>query len=145
MRLLGLCKVRLGDPPRGLALLEKARDFAPFDPHAQLHYGIGLHAVGRHAEAAEVFAACRADLPLDPAPHLNLASALLALGRADEAVAAFSDCLRLAPNFADAWVNLGIVHYRKSDIEVPKPRCVGRWVRRPGTAPRPPISEPFCG
>jgi len=151
IRLLGLCRLRLGDPEAGLELLQQARTLAPFDPYAQLHYGIGLHAVGRHREAAELFAACRTDLPLDPAPHLNLASALLALGRPgeavdaarrarrrapklpqahyvlgqallaagrlDEALTAFTDCLRLAPAFADAWVNLGIVRYRKSDIE----------------------------
>jgi tetratricopeptide (TPR) repeat protein len=107
LRLLGLCRLRLGDPQDGLALLEKARALAPFDPYAQLHYGIGLHAVGRHREAAEIFASCRAELPSDPAPHLNLASALLALGQSAAAVDAARRARRRAPKLPQAHYMLG--------------------------------------
>ena len=107
IRMLGLCRLRLGEPAKALALLEQAHALAPFDPYARLHYGIGLHAVGRHREAAELFAGCRADLPNDPAPHLNLASALLALGRAAEAVDAARRARRRAPKLAQAHYVLG--------------------------------------
>jgi Flp pilus assembly protein TadD len=63
IRLLGLCRLRLGETDKALALLAQAHALAPRDPYARLHYGIGLHAVGRHREAAELFAGCRADLP----------------------------------------------------------------------------------
>ncbi|MGC2413937.1 MAG: tetratricopeptide repeat protein, partial [Stellaceae bacterium] len=86
LRLLGLCRLRLGEPAAGLELLGKARALAPADPFAQLHYGLGLHAVGRHAEAAAQFRACAPQLPEDPVPYLNLASALLALGETSTAL-----------------------------------------------------------
>ena len=54
LRLLGLCRLRLGNRPRLLSC-STARDLTPNDPFAQLHYGLGLHEVGRHAEAASLF------------------------------------------------------------------------------------------
>jgi Flp pilus assembly protein TadD len=107
IRMLGLCRLRLGEPEKALALLEQAHALAPFDPYARLHYGIGLHAIGRHREAAELFAGCRADLPSDPAPYLNLASALLALGETTRAVDAARRARRRAPKLAQAHYVLG--------------------------------------
>jgi tetratricopeptide (TPR) repeat protein len=107
IRMLGLCRLRLGEPEKALVLLEQAHTLAPFDPYARLHYGIGLHAVGRHREAAALFAGCRADLPGDPAPYLNLASALLALGDVSAAVDAARRARRRAPKLAQAHYVLG--------------------------------------
>src|SRR5580704_16640284 len=45
IRLLGLCRLRLGDPDGALILLAQAYAQAPTDPYAQLHYGLGLHAL----------------------------------------------------------------------------------------------------
>lgn len=150
-RLLGLCKMRLGDVSAALELLEQARALAPSDPYAQLHYGLGLHAAERNAEAAVEFRASAAALPDDPAPYLNLSAALLALGdnqgaldaarrarrrapklpqaiymvglallalyRLEQAEEEFAQVVTLAPRFADGWVNLGIVRYRRDDID----------------------------
>lgn len=80
LRLLGLCRLRLGAPAEALDLLARAFDLAPEDPWTRLHYGVGLQAVGRHAEAMTLFRACQPLLPDDPAPLLNLASSLLAFG-----------------------------------------------------------------
>jgi predicted Zn-dependent protease len=80
IRMLGLCRLRLGDPAGALNLLDRARGLAPDNPYAQLHYGLGLHAMGRNAEAAAQFRTCTRLLPDDPAPFLNLAAALIALG-----------------------------------------------------------------
>jgi Flp pilus assembly protein TadD len=77
LRLLGLCRVRLGAPAEAIELLERALRLAPADPWARLHYGLGLQAAGRHAEAASLFRACLTLLPDDPAPALNLAASLL--------------------------------------------------------------------
>ena len=107
IRLLGLCRLRLGEPEKALALLEQAHTLAPFDPYARLHYGIGLHAVGRHREAAELFAGCGANLPNDPAPYLNLASALLALGDTAAALDAARRARRRAPKLPQAHYVLG--------------------------------------
>jgi Flp pilus assembly protein TadD len=108
LRLLGLCRLRLGEPAAAVALLAKARALAPDDPFAQLHYGIGLHAVGRHAEAAAQFRRCAPLLPEDPAPYLNLASALLALGDAPGALDAARRARRRAPEMPQAHYTLGL-------------------------------------
>ena len=165
--------------PGALTLLERARSLTPADPFAQLHLGLGLHAVERHAEAAALFRACQSLLPDDPAPSLNLAAALLAQGEhsaalkeakkarrralkmpqahymlglaqlacdaLDEAHASFAAALRLMPDFADAWVNLGLVRYRHSDIYDAKSAMRLALARDPVIVPLPPISAPFCG
>src|SRR5262245_9814566 len=65
LRLLGLSRLRLGETDAALALLAQAHALAPSDPYAQMHYGLGLHAAGRHAEAAAQFRASAQRLPDD--------------------------------------------------------------------------------
>ena len=86
LRLLGLCRLRLGALDKALDLLARAHAAAPEDPWAKLHYGIGLQAAGRPAEAARLFRQCTTALPEDPAPHLNLSTAMLSLGDVAAAV-----------------------------------------------------------
>lgn len=108
IRLLGLCRLRLGEPVAGLELLARARQLAPDDPYTQLHYGLGLHAVGRDAEAAQQFRLCQKLLPVDPAPFLNLATALLALGDATGALDAARRARRRAPKLPQAEYMVGL-------------------------------------
>ena len=54
-RLLGMCRLRLGDGAGALTLLRHAHELAPGDPLAALHYGFGLHASGDIEAAAELF------------------------------------------------------------------------------------------
>jgi tetratricopeptide (TPR) repeat protein len=108
VRLLGLSRLRLGEPQEALSLLSKAHALAPADPYTQLHYGIGLHAVGRNVEAAETFRACTRLLPNDPAPFLNLAAALLALGDSVQALDAAKKARRRAPEMAQATYMVGL-------------------------------------
>jgi tetratricopeptide (TPR) repeat protein len=108
LRMLGLCRLRLGDREAALQLLGKAQALAPADPFAQLHYGLGLHAVGRHAEAAAQFRGCAPLLPDDPAPYLNLASALLALGETYPALDAARRARRRAPQMPQTHYTLGL-------------------------------------
>lgn len=108
IRLLGLCKIKLGDIPAALDLLAKAHALAPNDPYARLHYGLGLHAAGRNAEAAALFRASAAALPDDPAPFLNLSAALLALGNNQDALDAAKRARRRAPKLPHAIYMVGL-------------------------------------
>jgi Flp pilus assembly protein TadD len=121
MRLLGLCRLRLGDTDGALALLAKAHDLAPTDPYCEFHYGLALHAAGRHAEAADRFRAAARTLTEDPAPFLNLSAALLALGDARKAVDAARKARRRAPQMAQAVYMVGLALLaldRLADAEV---------------------------
>ena len=106
--MLGLCRLRNGAPAEALALLERAHALAPADPEAQLHLGLGLHEVGRHREAAELFRHCMDRLPGDPAPPLNLAAARLALGDPAAALAPARRAVLRAPRLAEAHYTLGL-------------------------------------
>ena len=86
LRILGLCRLRLGAPAEALDLLARAFSLAPNDPWARLHYAIGLQAIGRDAEAVPLFRACQKLLPDDPAPSLNLSRSLLTLGDVSGAI-----------------------------------------------------------
>ena len=86
LRILGLCRLRLGAPAEALDLLARAFSLASNDPWARLHYAIGLQAIGRDAKAVPLFSACQELLPVDPAPSLNLSRSLLALGDVSGAI-----------------------------------------------------------
>jgi tetratricopeptide (TPR) repeat protein len=60
--------------------------------------------------------ACQA-APNRPEPHYAHGQAWLALGEAARAAQAFAAALRIAPAWADAWVNLGLCRYRQGAIE----------------------------
>lgn len=108
LRLLGLSRVRMGDLTGGLPCLAEAHRLAPEDPYTRLHFGIGLHAVGRDAEAAELFQSCFDLLPADPAPALNLAAARLTLNDAPGALEAARQAVRLAPALPHALYMFGM-------------------------------------
>ncbi len=108
LRMLGLCRMRLGDAHAALTLLARAREFAPDSAYAQLHYGMGLHAVGRDVEAAEQFRLCQRLLPADPAPFLNLATVLLNLGDTAAALDAARRARRRAMNLPEAHYTVGL-------------------------------------
>jgi len=109
VRLLGLCRLRLGDPRQALILLQQALNLAPHDPWAQLHLGLGLAAVGRHTEAIGLFRACLRLLPKDPTPAINLATSLLAIGDRPGAERAARKAVLRAPGQAASHYTLGLV------------------------------------
>ncbi len=108
LRLLGLCRLQLGQVGEALALLGRARSLAPDDPWAAMHLGLGLHAAGRSAEAAPLFRLAQGALAGDPAPSINLASALLATGDAPGALRAASEACHRAPGLAAAHYTYGL-------------------------------------
>ncbi len=110
LRLLGLCRLRLGDKADGLQLLQRALALAPADPWVRLHCGIALQAVGRQAEAARHFSACQTLLPDDPAPPLNLSGALLALGDTAGAIHAARRARLRAPAMPQTHYTLGTAY-----------------------------------
>jgi tetratricopeptide (TPR) repeat protein len=110
LRLLGLCRLRLGDKVEGLQMLQRARAIAPADPWVRLHCGIALQAVGRQAEAAGHFRACQTLLPDDPAPPLNLSGALLALGDTAGAIHAARRAKLRAPTMPQTHYTLGTAY-----------------------------------
>lgn len=109
LRILGLCRLRSGEPDAALELLGRARAAAPDDPWATLHYGIGLQAVGRTAEAIPLFTQCVEALPNDPAPLLNLASAMLATGDLAAAMRHARRARLRVPAMPQAHYTLGLV------------------------------------
>jgi len=117
LRLLGLCRLRQGDPPAALELLGQARALAPGNAYAQLHYGLGLHAIGRYTEAAAIFGKCQALLPDDPAPSLNLASSLLALGDSRAALRAARKARRRAANSSQADYMVGLARLACGELD----------------------------
>jgi tetratricopeptide (TPR) repeat protein len=110
LRLLGLCRLRLGAPQEALELLAQAVQVDPADPWARLHYGIGLQAAGRHAEAAPLFRGLLTALPDDPAPALNLATSLLALGDVPAALHAARRARLRAPAMPQTHYTLGLAY-----------------------------------
>jgi tetratricopeptide (TPR) repeat protein len=110
LRILGLCRLRLGAPAEALDLLARAFSLAPNDPWARLHYAIGLQATGRDAEAVPLFRACQTMLPDDPAPSLNLSRSLLALGDISGAINAARKGRLRGGAMPDGHYTLGIAY-----------------------------------
>jgi Flp pilus assembly protein TadD len=125
LRLLGLCRLRLGAPVEAVKLLERALRLAPADPWARLHYGLGLQTAGRHAEALPLFRACLTLLPNDPAPALNLATSLLALGDIKGAIHNARRARLRAPNMPQTHYTLGLA-YLSSGINERAVTCFRR-------------------
>jgi tetratricopeptide (TPR) repeat protein len=76
------------------------------------------HMRGGNPQAALTAAseACQAT-PNRPEPHYAHGQAWLALGEPARAEQAFAAALRIAPAWADAWINLGLCRYRQGAIE----------------------------
>jgi Flp pilus assembly protein TadD len=134
LRLLGLCRLRLGDPTEALALLERAHHLAPGDPWTRFHLAIGLQAVGRHQEAAPLFRACEALLPDDPAPSINLATTRLALGDVAGAIRAARKAVLRAPSRPEAHYTLGQARLAAGQL----PRAGDNFAAAARLAPRSP-------
>jgi tetratricopeptide (TPR) repeat protein len=116
LRLLGLCRLRLGDADRALDLLRQSVELEPNDPLAGLHYGIGLQAAGRHAEAIDWFRTAQTALPLNPAPWLNMATSLLALGDVPGALRAARKARLRAPRMAETHYTVGLAHLAEANL-----------------------------
>ncbi len=142
LRLYGLSLTRAGRPLDGLSFLARAREVAPEEPLAHLHYGIGLHAAGQFAEAAKIFDACLKLLPSNPAPALNLAASHLDLGNADAAHAAVREAVARAPRSAEAHYLLGLAEL--SANRFPEARDELTEGNAPRSQNRPGLAQSWC-
>jgi tetratricopeptide (TPR) repeat protein len=134
LRLLGLCRLRLGNADHALELLRQAVDLAPDNPLAGLHYGIGLQAAGRHAEAVDWFRAAQTALPLNPAPWLNMATSLLALGDVPGALRAARKARLRAPHMAETHYTVGLARLAEANLSAAGAAFTQATRRSPGFA-----------
>jgi tetratricopeptide (TPR) repeat protein len=120
---LGALEVSEGDPARGRALLEEGLRHGDSDGDA-VRYELLLHlAIAVAAEApARALALYREalDLPLDPrlllAARLNLAALLLRGGQPEEAARHAREAVRLDPELAIGWYDLGLIERQRGDL-----------------------------
>ncbi|MCC7168078.1 MAG: tetratricopeptide repeat protein [Rhodospirillales bacterium] len=107
--LLGACRCQLGDPDRGIALLEQAAGQEP--DHPQIRFALAkAYLDGARYDLAE--AGFRRCLDLDPGnadAHAHLGLALKELVRFEDAKAAIRQAIALDPANAKWHVNLGLI------------------------------------
>jgi tetratricopeptide (TPR) repeat protein len=134
VRILGLCRLKLGDVGAALALLQRAAALAPGDPWAQVHLAMALQTAGRPAEAAPLLRAAAEGLPRDATPLVNLVGALLAMGDSAGAISAGEEARRRAPNLAAAHYALGQALLAAARWEGAEEACSAAVTLAPGFA-----------
>lgn len=120
---LGGLEISEGNRERGLALLEAALAHCPASARVEryellLHLGIG-HASATPARAESLYQEALA-LGLNPrlslAARLNLSALLVQRGALEEASRLCEAAVRLSPEVALGWYNLGMIRRRQEDI-----------------------------
>lgn len=112
-RLRAVLLERAGDADGSLAA--RAALARGDDPSARRALGDALARQGRHAEAADAFAAAAARQPDDPDLALRLGTALAFAGRLDAAEQALVKSTSLAPGAATGWQQLARVREQRGD------------------------------
>ncbi len=84
----------------------------PRDPQMRFLRGVILTEQGKQAEATMAFTQLTQDFPELPEPYNNLAALYAAQSQFDKARAALEMAIRLNPNYATAYENLGDVYAR---------------------------------
>lgn len=77
--------------------------------------GLILTSMGRQNDAVSVFTSLTKDFPELPEPHNNLAVLFAANGQYDNARAALETAIRLKPDYARAYENLGEIYGRLAE------------------------------
>jgi len=120
---LGLALLKRGAPERSEEAFRRALRLDPEAASINLNYAYLLQKTGRNEEAIEVLEVALKDLTYrQPALVLNnLGFALYEVGRHQEAEARLREATLRAPNFCQAWYNLGLAREaqdnRKGAIE----------------------------
>lgn len=112
-RLRAVLLERAGDADGALAA--RAELVRRDDPGARRALGDTLARQGRHAQAADAFAAAAADAPDDPDLALRHGTALALAGRLDAAEQALVKSTKLAPGAATGWQQLARVREQRGD------------------------------
>jgi Flp pilus assembly protein TadD len=84
----------------------------PRDPQMRFLRGVILTEQGKQADATAAFTQLTQDFPELPEPYNNLAALYAAQSQFDKARAALETAIRLNPNYATAYENLGDVYVR---------------------------------
>ncbi|MFZ2103127.1 MAG: tetratricopeptide repeat protein [Oricola sp.] len=105
--LLGSIEAGLGQQMRAIGSFRRAAALQPDLIEARLNLGSALNDIGRHSDAADVFALTTRERPLYADAYVHLGKALQALGRYAEAAESHKQAIGLEPGFAKAYTNLG--------------------------------------
>jgi len=104
------------------------------DPAAINNFGLALHGLGRHEEAAGAFVWALELRPDDGTFHTNLGTALRAMGEQDRAYEHFSRAVELDPRLAAARTNLGQFLLDLGMPDEALPHCQAAVALQPGLA-----------
>jgi predicted O-linked N-acetylglucosamine transferase (SPINDLY family) len=107
LQMLGLIKLRRGEPAAALKLVASAMKMRPNSPQMMLNYGIVLNALERHEEALASFERALKHKRRYAEALNNRGSVLTTLGRPEEALESFRQALAAKPDYPEAHYNLG--------------------------------------
>ncbi len=105
---LGNAQQAAGHTEQATTSYRRALAIHPDFLEAQGNLGAALESQGRLEEAAQSFEHTLALDPTRAETHYNLANVLRQLGRHDEAIHAYREATHRRPDFAAAWINLGV-------------------------------------
>jgi hypothetical protein len=88
--------------------------------------------------------ACLAE-PNRAEAHYAFGQAWMAAGKPARAEQTFAVAAKLRPDFADAWINLGLARYSQGAVEDAKNALFAPFRRSRAIRRRPAISRRFCG
>lgn len=100
------------------ALCLKILEENPNYVHALHLLGSIAHMRGQAQRAVELINQAIAIVPDNPLYHFNLGNAHKALNRLDEALKAYENTLALKPDYAEAWNELGMTHFKSGNPEL---------------------------
>jgi predicted Zn-dependent protease len=114
-KLIRVASLLESDPATAAAEAVRILRAHPGHPAALLLLGTAHRACGDAQAAATEFAALAAAQPDSPVIRLELGRALRAAGRDAEALVALERALELAPDLAEAWRELSLLHAARGD------------------------------
>ncbi len=136
--------LKRGEASAALAAADKALLKSPRDARLRLLRGNALAALGRQAEAIQVFSALTNDYPQLPEPYNNLAALYAQQGQLDRARTTLQMALQTNPAYATAHANLAdvyaklaaqayekalqrdVVEQKQSGVSRPKPAAISQ-------------------
>ena len=104
--------LRQGKASEALAKADAYIAGKPRDPQMRFLRGVILSEQGKQADATVAFTQLTQDFPELPEPYNNLAALYAAQSQFEKARVALEMAIRLNPNYATAYENLGDVHLR---------------------------------
>jgi predicted O-linked N-acetylglucosamine transferase (SPINDLY family) len=107
LQMLGLIKLRHGEPAAALRLMASAMQARPNSPQVLLNHGLVLNALQRHEEALASFDRALKYKRKYAEALNNRGSVLTTLGRPEDALDSFRQALAAKPDYAEAHYNLG--------------------------------------